>query len=96
MKGQSLKYAAAGPIVTSHALERWAERVVPGASEAQCETQILNMLEDGQVLTELPEWVIGSLWKGHRSIASSAWPGVILQVHERDHREVVVTVLVAP
>ncbi|MHB8611201.1 MAG: DUF4258 domain-containing protein [Candidatus Dormibacteraceae bacterium] len=94
----TLQYAAEGPIVTSHALQRWAERVAPGASQGQCETQILNALENGQVLTEVPDWVIGSgsLFRGDEYIVASTWPGVVLRVHYRNDRRVVMTVLVGP
>ncbi|MFI5283535.1 MAG: hypothetical protein ACHQ0J_10485 [Candidatus Dormibacterales bacterium] len=92
----TLKYAVSGPIITSHALQRWVERVVPGASEGQAETQLLNFLELGEDLKEVPNWIRGSLFLGDQYIVCAAWPGVVLRVHDRDHRPVVLTVLVKP
>lgn len=85
-----------GPIVTSHALQRWQERVVPGSSQGQAETQILNFIELGEVLTKVPDWIRGPHFQRDRWIACSSWPGVVLQVQDRDAVPVVKTVLVAP
>ena len=92
----TMKYATEGPIVSEHALLRWAERVQPGASQGQAETQILNAVAAGAVLAELPDWIEGSQWRGDEYVVCSAWPGVVLRVHYRESRRVITTVLVRP